>query len=63
MITEITPDGQEIKPASILIGKEASFNSTAEDRENRKKYSFTWFEDAKFSGFQDKEVQDLLFKW
>jgi hypothetical protein len=26
-------------------------------------FRFTLLEDAKFSGFEDKEVEQLLFKW
>jgi hypothetical protein len=62
MITEITPDGQEIQPTPLLTGKGSRVYS-ADEKEYAKKYNFTWFEDAKFPGFQNKEVQDLLFKW
>ncbi|KAI8848825.1 hypothetical protein BC829DRAFT_393118 [Chytridium lagenaria] len=32
-------------------------------REDEEKFKFTFVENAKFAGFQDKETQALLFKW
>jgi hypothetical protein len=59
MITEINTDDKPIESNA----KSIKFQGEIDTKDYKREYSFTRFEDARFPGFDDKNVQDLLFKW
>ena len=47
----------------IQESAESVYNPELHKETSAKKYNFTEFPQAKFPGFESKEVQELLFKW
>ncbi|KAJ3258789.1 hypothetical protein HDU77_002156 [Chytriomyces hyalinus] len=58
LVQEIVPDPSPLSTAAVAADIDASFSTQREAT-----FKFAFLEKTKFAGFEDKEIQALLFKW